>query len=123
MENWLQSLVYRSPQAAEYYGDYSTIMQRVKTNTLTFGNFLPLLYQFLTGTLEEDDKLVMVLRVNDVEVDTVRIEIMQDARYMGCLMRVWLENTHRPNAFESGYRRRNRPKTHVRAPTAAKFRI
>ena len=96
VENWLQSLVYRSPQAAEYYGDYTTIMQRVKTNTLTFGNFLPLLYQFLTGTLEEDDKIVMVLRVNDVEVDTVRIEIMQDARYMGCVITIVSTKRYRP---------------------------
>ena len=96
VENWLQSLVYRSPQAAEYYGDYTTIMQRVKTNTLTFGNFLLLLYQFLTGTLEEDDKIVMVLRVNDVEVDTVRVEIMQDARYMGCVITIVSTKRYRP---------------------------
>ena len=94
--DWLQSLVYRSPQASEYYGDYTTIMQRVKTNTLTFGNFLPRLYQFLTGTFVEDDKIAMVLRVNDVEVDTVRIDIIQDARYLGCVITIVSTKRYRP---------------------------
>ena len=94
--DWSQSLVYRSPKHEEYYGDYKTIMQRVKTNTITLLNLLPRIYQLVNGTWEEDNKSVMVLRVNDVEVDTVRCSWVQDARYMGFVITILSTKRYRP---------------------------
>lgn len=92
--DWSQSLVYRSKKHEEYYGDYNTIMQRVKTNTMTFGNFLPRLHQLVTGNAPSDE--VMILRVNDVEVDTVRMEIIQDARYISSVITIVSTKRYRP---------------------------
>ena len=93
--DWSQSLVYRSKKHVEYYGDYNTIMQRVKTNTLTAFNILPRMYELVTANCENDNK-VMLLRVNDVEVDTVRVNVVQDARYMTVIITILSTKRYRP---------------------------
>ena len=78
---YLDALVYRSPKHSEYYGDYQTIMRRVKTSTMTMDNFLPRLYQMITGNVEPD--AVMILRSNEIDVDTCQIHTIKNSRYMG----------------------------------------
>tara|TARA_Y100000748_G_scaffold304149_1_gene312108 strand:+ start:330 stop:3050 length:2721 start_codon:yes stop_codon:yes gene_type:complete len=93
--NWSQSLVYRSKKHVEYYGEYTTIMQRVKTNTITLLNLLPRIYQLVNGTCEEDNE-VTLLRVNDVEVDTVRMGMIHDPRYMAVIITILSTKRYRP---------------------------
>ena len=78
---YFDALVYRSPKHSEYYGDYQTIMRRVKTSTMTMDNFLPRLYHLITGNIELDE--VMLLRSNEIEVDTCQIHMIKNSRYVG----------------------------------------
>eukprot|EP00944_MAST-04C_sp_MAST-4C-sp1_P011123 g11123.t1 len=101
VEDWLESLVYRSPKHEEYYGDYRTIMSRLKTNTITLSNFLPRMYELMTGTWEEDNKSVMVLRMNDVHVDKVRGVWIQDDRYIGCVSTIVSTKRYREQKMQN----------------------
>ena len=56
-------------------------MRRVKTSTMTMDNFLPRLYQMITGNVEPD--AVMILRSNEIDVDTCQIHTIKNSRYMG----------------------------------------
>ena len=85
--DWLESLVYRSPKHEEYYGDYQSMMSRVKTNTMTLSNFLPRMYGLMTGRHPVDE--TMLLRLNDVDVDTVQVDMMtQHPRYIGMVISI-----------------------------------
>ena len=94
ISNYLDALVYRSPKHSEYYGDYQTIMRRVKTSTMTMDNFLPRLYQLITGNIEPDE--VMLLRSNEIEVDTCQIHTTQNSRYVGVFVKIISSKRYRP---------------------------